>query len=51
MVIGESIRLKKASDIIDEINETVNTWKKYADEIQVATRLRDEIGNTLLILK
>ncbi len=51
MVIGESIRLKKASDIIDEINETVNTWKKYADEIQVATRLRDEIGKTLLILK
>ncbi len=51
LVIGESIRCKKASEIIDEINDTVNQWKKFADEIQVDTRLRDEIGKTLLILK
>jgi serine/threonine-protein kinase HipA len=51
LVIGESIRLKKASDIIDEINETVNRWKEYADEVQVAPKLRNEIGKTLLNLK
>jgi len=50
LILGDSIRLKKASDIIDVINETVNKWKKYADEIQVAPKLRDEIGKTLLIL-
>jgi serine/threonine-protein kinase HipA len=51
LVIGDSIRLKKASDIIDEINETVHQWKKYADEIQVAPKLRDAIGKTLLNLQ
>ena len=51
LVIGDSIRLKKASEIIDEINETVNRWKQYADEVQVAPILRDEIGRTLLNLR
>lgn len=51
LLTGDSIRLKKASYIVDEINETVNQWKKYADEVQVAPKLRDEIGKTLLNLK
>ena len=51
LVIGDSIRLKKASEIIDEINETVSRWKQYADEVQVAPILRDEIDKTLLNLK
>jgi len=50
LVIGESIGLKKASDIIEEISVTVNHWRKYADEIQVAPKLRDAIGKTLVNL-
>jgi len=51
LVIGESIRCKKASEIIDEINDTVNQWKVFADDVHVKTTLRDEIANTLLNLK
>jgi serine/threonine-protein kinase HipA len=50
LVIGESIRCKKAGEIIGEINETVGAWKRYADEVGVEKRLRDEIGGTLLDL-
>ncbi len=51
LVIGESIRCKKASEIVDEINGTVNQWKKFADEVNVKPSLRDEIAKTLLNLK
>jgi serine/threonine-protein kinase HipA len=50
LVIGESIRCKKASEIVDEINDTVNQWKKFADDVSVRTTLRDEIAKTLLNL-
>lgn len=51
LVIGESIRCKKASEIIDEINETVNRWSAFADEVNVSVVLRDEISKTLLKLR
>jgi len=51
LVIGESIRCKKASEIVDEINGTVNQWKRFADEVKVKPTLRDEIAKTLLNLK
>ena len=51
LVIGESIRCKKASEIIDEINETVNHWEKFANDVNVKNTLRDEIAKTLLSLK
>ena len=51
LFIGESIRCKKAAEIIDEINDTVNQWKKFADDVSVKTTLRDEIAKTLLNLK
>lgn len=51
LVIGESIRCKKASEIVDEINGTVNQWKRFADEAKVKPTLRDEIAKTLLNLK
>ena len=50
LVIGESVRCKKASEIIDEINGKVNQWKRFADEVNVQPTLRDEIANTLLNL-
>jgi serine/threonine-protein kinase HipA len=48
--IGASIRCKDASDIIAEINQTVNHWKEFADEVRVEPRLRDEIQDTILDL-
>jgi serine/threonine-protein kinase HipA len=49
-VIGESIRCKRASEIIDEINTTVNQWKRFADEVSVKPSMRDHIAKTLLKL-
>jgi serine/threonine-protein kinase HipA len=51
IVIGRSIKNKKASIIIDEINETVNQWKKFAKDVDIMPRLRDEIAKTLIYLK
>ena len=51
LVIGESIRSKKASEIVDEINDIVSQWKKFADDVSVKPALRDEIAKTLLNLK
>ncbi len=51
LVIGESIRCKKASEIIDQINDTVRQWKKFADAVQLNTILRDEIAKTLINLQ
>ena len=51
LVIGKSIRCKKAPEIIDEINDTVYQWKEFADDVNVNTTLRDEIAKTLLYLK
>lgn len=51
LVIGASIRCKKAAEIIDQINSTVSQWKKFADEVQVYPGLRDEIDKTLSILQ
>jgi len=51
MVIGESIKCKKASRIIDEINDIVNQWLNFAEETGVIHSLRDEIAKTLLNMK
>ena len=51
LVIGKSIRCKKASEIVDEINDTVNQWEVFANDVNVETRLKDEIAKTLLNLK
>lgn len=50
MVIGESIKCKKAASIIDEINVIVNQWGEFADDVNVHPKLRDAISLTLLDL-
>ena len=49
--IGKSIKNKKAANIIEEINNTVSKWKKFADEVNVSPKFRDEIAKTLIRLK
>ncbi|MES2688879.1 MAG: type II toxin-antitoxin system HipA family toxin [Bacteroidota bacterium] len=51
LVIGRSIRNKKADAIIEEISHTVGQWKSFADEVKVAPKLRNEIEATLVPLK
>jgi len=50
-LIGSSIKCKKANEIINEINDQVNTWQKYAKEVNVTPALRNSIAKTLLNLK
>lgn len=51
LLIGKSIKNKKAAEVIDEISETVNKWKTFADEVKVSPKLRDEIDSTLIRFK
>lgn len=51
LVIGESIRCKKASEIINEINNTVNQWEEFAEDVDVEPSLQNKIARTLLNLK
>ena len=51
LIIGESAGLSKPSEIIGEINHTVNNFRKFAGEVLVTPKLRDEIGKTLLDLR
>ncbi len=50
LTIGKSIRNKKAADTIEEISQTVSQWKRFADEVKVSPKLRDEIAATLIRL-
>ena len=47
----KSIRNRKTTAIIDEINDIVNQWKNFAIIANVEPKLRDEIGETLLDLR
>jgi serine/threonine-protein kinase HipA len=51
LIIGKSIKNKKAESIIMEINDTVSKWKKFADDVKVLPEIRDEIAKTLINLK
>ena len=51
LIIGKSIKNKKAASIIGEINDTVSHWKKFADEVNVLPEIRDEIASTLINFK
>jgi len=51
MLIGASIKCKKSSEIIDQINDEVNNWKQHANEVNVSPELQEGIAKTLLKLK
>jgi len=48
LLIGKSIRCKKAGSIIDEINSVVGKWDDYAERVNVSQRLREAISKTLV---
>ena len=51
LIIGKSIKNKKAASIIDEIINTVSQWKKFANDVNVLPEIRDEIAKTLIFWK
>ncbi len=51
LYIGKSIKNKKAAATIEEINNIVSQWKKFANAVHVSTKLRDAIESTIIDLK
>ena len=50
LVIGETNKVKKAAEIIEEISIIISKWKNFADEVRVSPTKRDEIAATLIRL-
>ena len=46
--VARSMNIKKASQIIREIDAIVSCWGDYADEVQVDPQKRDQIAETLI---
>ena len=49
--VAKSMNIKRANEIIDQINEVVSKWNTYADQQKVDPKLSDAIRNTLLEMK
>ena len=50
LILAESVNIKKADQIIQQINSVVNRWTEYADSANVRPMLRDTIATTLIHL-
>lgn len=48
--VGRQMNVKKAPAIVQQIAETVAKWHHYAELVKVEAKLRDAIGETLVIL-
>ncbi len=48
--VGRQMNVKKAPAIVQQISETIAKWHNYAEKVKVEAKLRDAIGETLLIL-
>ena len=45
------MNIKKASNIVEQINNVIQNWKHYASQTNVSVELTNSIGKTLLNLK
>lgn len=50
LAVAKNMNIKKATSIIEQINETVKNWNHFAELVNVETRLKDKIGDALLKL-
>lgn len=46
LTVAKSMNIKKGERIIEEVYDVVNQWEGYANEVGVATKLRDAINRT-----
>ncbi|MCC5907633.1 MAG: type II toxin-antitoxin system HipA family toxin [Balneolaceae bacterium] len=50
LTVAESVNIKKAGAIIDQIQSVVNRWPGFAESVSVKPDLRDAISRTLVSL-
>lgn len=50
LAVAKNMNIKKAPAILNQIKETVASWKNYAAETKVAPKLRDAIAQTIIPL-
>ncbi|BDQ13298.1 type II toxin-antitoxin system HipA family toxin [Sediminibacterium sp. TEGAF015] len=50
LAVANNMNIKKAESILNQIKDTVASWKDFATETKVKPKLRDAIGETLLFL-
>jgi serine/threonine-protein kinase HipA len=48
--VGRQMNVKKAPAIVQQVAETVAKWHEYAEQVKVDAKLREAIGETLIIL-
>ena len=48
LVFAKSMNIKKAEQIIKQINEVVGNWPAYAEQTRVGSKKRDDISSTLI---
>lgn len=48
LTIADATRIRKAPEIIEQINEVVRNWTTYANLVEVHPKLRDSIAETLI---
>ncbi len=47
MTLAKDNSIKKGAEIIEAINATIKSWKKYADQAQLRTDLKEKINSNL----
>ncbi len=50
LTVAKSMNIKKANNIITEINQVVANWNAYAENVNAKPELRDNISNNLILL-
>ena len=51
MIMAKSMNIKKAEQIIKQINEIVRNWPQYAEQTKVEPKKRDAINSTLISMR
>lgn len=51
LTVAKSMNIKKATKIINEVNDAVARWKSFANEAGVSTKLKNAIAETLVNLR
>jgi serine/threonine-protein kinase HipA len=46
--VAKQMNIKKSAKILGHINDIVNKWPQFAEEIMVNSALRDAINKTLI---
>ena len=50
LAVAKNMNIKKPAAILNQISSTVKSWKDFATETNVKPKLRDAIGQTLILL-